>query len=204
MPSTSHYEILCDRIVEEFPRFKIRERDRSWLLPLFWILSKISSQDYSRYATTVFSTVYVGSKWGFMSDREKYVVLRHELIHIRQFHRFPFGRQLWLLNYLLMPFCYLLLLPFVWTMRAGFEREGYTQTLLACYELDGTISDTQMEHRARWMAMVFGGSAYAWMWTGNEAYAWAMKTMRQINAGEVSNSSDRVVLEDSDIVSRDL
>jgi hypothetical protein len=192
MANIDRYQILANRTRKEFPRFNTKKRDSSWLKPIFWVLKKITRQDYKTFTTTVFSTMYVGPAWDDKSQDEKYKTLRHEKKHIRQFHCFPLGRWAWPVNHLLMAMCYLLFLPFILTMRAKFEREGYTESLLVHFELNGPFSDREMEGWARWLADTFGGSAYAWMWRRKKAYAWAMKTMHAINAGEIKNDRDRV------------
>lgn len=193
MPA-NRYQELHARVKSQYPRFSVTPRDSSWLMPIFWVLKKVTRQDYKTFTTTVFSTMYVGPSWEKKSSDEKYKTLRHELIHIRQFHEFPLPRWLWPVNHLLMALCYLLVLPVVLTMRAKFEREGYTQSMLVHYEFEGPFSDREMESWARWLAGTFGGSAYMWMWRKKKAYAWAMATMRKINAGEISNPADRVIL----------
>jgi hypothetical protein len=162
------------------------------LAPIFWLLSKITRRDYSGFNTTIFSTMYVGPDWATDSSTSRYKSLRHEMKHIDQFHRWPLGRWAWPVNHLLTSIAYLLILPVLWTLRARFEREGYTQTLLVEYELNGPFSDARMEDNARWMADTFGGAAYLFMWRKSAAYAWAMDTQRKINAGEISNPEDRV------------
>lgn len=186
------YEVLAARVRKTYPRFKVKERDKSWLRPIFWALQKITRQDYGSFTTTVFSTMYVGADWAKDSSLDKYKTLRHEKVHIAQFHRFPLGRWAWPVNHLLMALCYLFILPVIWTFRARFEREGYTQTLLVQYELHGQISESRMENNARWLSETFGGSAYAWMWRRKAAYNWAMEIQRKINAGEIANPTDRV------------
>lgn len=189
---TSRYQILAERTKSQYPRFNKRPRDESWLKPIFWLLAKVTGTDYSSFHTTIFSTMYTGPRWENMSDFQRYRLLRHEKKHIRQAHCFPLGRKLWPVNHLLWAICYLLLLPFFLTFRSKFEREGYTQSLLVDFEENGPLSDKEMEGNARWLAKTFGGSAYAWMWTGNKAYAWAMETQRKINSGEITNHLDRV------------
>lgn len=186
------YEILSRQVKTQFPRFRVKERDKAWLGLVFRVLSRLIGCDYSLFTTTIFSTMYVGSDWAAGSSDDKYARLRHELVHIDQFHRFPLGRWAWPINHVLMALCYLLLLPVLWTFRARFEREGYTQTLLVEYELHGPISQERMEDNAQWLAQTFGGSAYFFMWRRSAAYAWAMETQRKINAGQISNSTYRV------------
>ena len=186
------FAVLSLQAKAKFPRFTVKERSKSWLAPIFWLLQKITRMDYSTFTTTIFSTMYVGTDWGASSSTSKYKTLRHELRHIRQFHCWPLGRRAWPINHVLTALAYLLVLPVLWTLRAMFEREGYTQTLLVEYELNGPFTDTRMEENARWMADTFGGSAYLFMWRKSAAYAWAMETQRAINAGEIRNSEERV------------
>jgi len=192
MSTLDRYAVLSLQVKDRYPRFSVVERDKSWLRPIFWLLQKITRQDYSGFTTTIFSTMYVGSDWATSSTTSRYRLLRHEMQHIKQFHNWPLGRRAWPVNHLLMSLVYLLLLPVIWTLRAKFEREGYTQTLLVEYELTGPIADTRMEENARWLAETFGGSAYLYMWRKKAAYAWAMETQRKINAGEIRNQQDRV------------
>jgi hypothetical protein len=192
MPSIDRFVILSQKTKDEFPRFSVKSRDKSWLAPIFWLLQKVTRQDYSSFTTTIFSTMYVGSDWGSSSTSSKYKTLRHEKKHIEQFHRWPLGRWAWPVNHVLMSLAYLLVLPVIWTLRARFEREGYTQTLLVEYELNGPFTDARMEENARWLANTFGGSAYLFMWRKKAAYSWAMETQRGINAGVIRNPQDRV------------
>lgn len=192
MPQIDRFAVLSVQTKTKYPRFSVKERAKSWLAPIFWILQKVTRMDYSSFTTTIFSTMYVGSDWGSSSSNSKYKTLRHEMKHIRQFHCWPLGRWAWPVNHVLMGLAYLLLLPVLLTFRAMFEREGYTQTLLVEYELNGPFTDTRMEENARWLANTFGGSAYLFMWRRKAAYAWAMETQRGINAGEIRNPVDRV------------
>lgn len=188
------FDELSARTKAEFPRFNVRERDKSWLRWIFGPLSKILGQDYSTFTTTIFSTMYVGAGWQHDTPNEKYQTLRHEMQHIDQFHHWPLGRRLWPVNHVIMAFCYLFVLPLFWTLRARFERAGYTQTLLVEFELHGAFSQDRMESNARWMAETFGGGSYFYMWRRKAAYAWAMETQRKILAGEITNPKDRVLL----------
>lgn len=194
----NRYEQLALRVKSLYPRFKVRPRDESWLKPIFWLLAKITGTDYSTFHTTIFSTMYTGPRWEKMGDAARYRLLRHEMKHIRQAHEFPLGRWAWPVNHFLWAVSYLLILPFFLTFRSKFEREGYTQGFLVDFELNGPLSEREMEENARWMAKTFGGSAYAWMWTGSKAYAWAMETQRKINSGEITNRLDQVDLPPAD------
>lgn len=190
MPTKDRYQELLAKTKEEFPRFRVTRRKNSWLRPVFWILSKTLRRKFENFTTTIFSHMYVGEGWDDLSQNEKYQVLRHEKTHVHQFHYWPLGKRLWFLNHLAVAICYLAVLPVLWTFRAKFEREGYTQTMLVWYELYGPFSDISMEYWARRMATTFSSSTYAWMWTRTSAYAWAMETMRRINDGEIRNEKE--------------
>lgn len=192
MPALNRYQVLLDQTKKEYPRFSVKERDKSWLRPFVWLLSLITRRDYSTFTTTIGSTMYVGPTWEGKSLNAKYKLLRHEKKHTKQFHEWPFGRRLWPINHIIMGFCYGLVLPVILTFRAKFEREGYTQSMLVKYELSGQLSEEYMERYARKMADTFGGSTYFFMWRKKAAYRWALETMRRINAGEITNATDRV------------
>lgn len=191
--SDDKFAALLTRVKVEFPRFSVKERDKSWLRWIFWPLQKVLRQDFSEFTTTIGSTMYVGPNWAGKSPTAKYMTLRHEIIHTRQFHRWPLGPSLWVLNHVLMAFCYLFVLPLLWSFRAKFEREGYAQTLLVEHELYGGFSEARMEQNATWIAATFGGSAYFFMWRKKAAHAWAIETQRKIMVGEITNPKDRVV-----------
>jgi len=189
----NRYELLLKKTRDEYPRFTLKERDKSWLRLPFRILKKVTGNSYRTFTTTIFSTMYVGETWDEKTPDQKYKTLRHERKHIDQFHCWPLGRWAWPLNHLLMALCYMLVLPVILTFRAKFEREGYTETLLVLHELNGDFADQEMERLATWLAKTFGTSTYLWMWRKKAAYAWAMDTMRKINAGEIRNP-DRIDL----------
>ena len=188
----NRYEAIIQRICSEFPAFKIVERDKSWLRLPFRLLSKVTKTDYFNFVTTIGSTIYVGPGWNERSDNDRYRVLRHELIHIRQFHNWPFGRRLSWLNHAFFSFAYLFILPFLWTFRAKFEREAYTQTLLVQFELGGTITDPEIDRNTERMVRTFSGPAYLWMATKKSTYHWAMLTQRKINDLSIENKLDRI------------
>ena len=188
----NRYELLADKVRRDFPRFTVKKRDESWLRWIFWVLQHLTGQNYDSFTTTIFSTMYVGATWDRKPNDARYELLRHEKVHIEQFHNFPLGRKLWPVNHVLMSLCYLFVLPVFWTFRAKFERAGYTQSLLVQFELGGELTQKHMEHNAAWIAETFGGPAYFFMWRKKAAYAWAMETQRKINAGKIANHRDRV------------
>lgn len=176
------YDLLVTRAAAEYPRLSIAVRSESWLAPFFWVLEKVTRRNYDSFVTTVFSTIYVGDDWDEESLKAKARVLRHELVHVRQFHCWPLGRKLWPVNHVLMALAYLFLLPVLWTMRAKFEREAYTETLLDIAERDGPQTEASMDRTARWLSDIFGGPSYLFMWRRKSAYEWAMDTQRRIDS----------------------
>lgn len=181
--SVDRYEVLARITKQEFPRFSIKERRRSWI--------RFFS---SGAATTVGSTVYTElDLWDRLTSDQRYKILRQEKVRIRQYNCWPLGRWAWPLNYLLFALFYFLVLPVRWTFRAKFEREAYVQSLLVDFELNGRISEVQMEENAEWLTDLFVGDVpYLWMWRRRPAYEWAMETQRRINAGDITNPDDRV------------
>lgn len=188
----NRYEKLATRVKAIYPRFNVKPRRNSWLKPVFYLLGRVTGNSYNTFHTTIFSTMYTGPTWETMTDDSKYKLLRHEMVHIQQAHTFPLGRWAWPVNHLLWSMCYILTLPAIWTLRAKFEREGYTQSLLVDFELNGPMPELEMESIARRLSEIFGGSSYMWMWRRKKAYAWAMKTMRDIHSGKIVNNLDRI------------
>lgn len=196
MADINRYQVLLENFKKEYPRFKVKDRNGTWVQGVLSILGVFTRQKYAGFTTTIGTTMYVDRSWTNRRSDSKYQTLRHEIQHVRQFHRWPMPfldhAVIWRINALIMGLCYLFVLPAIWTLRAKFEREGYTQTLLVEKEIKGSISEDRMEANARRLAKTFGGSAYFFMWRKKAAYEWAMETQRKINAGEITNQRDRV------------
>jgi hypothetical protein len=183
-------EALIERVKREVPSFNVIKRsDSRFLRTVFWPLQKVTGRTYGQYATTIFSTVYVPDDWDSWSPDRQYSLLRHEIMHIRQFWNWPFGPKTWWLNHFIVAFLYLLCLPVIWTMRAKFEREGYTQSMLVHHEL-GWLTDVESE--VKWIADTFSNSSYLWMWRRGPAEAWARQTIAAIQSGQIVNDADRI------------
>ena len=189
----SRYEELVSRVEKLYPRFNVKHRDKSWLMPIFWLLSKFTSKNYNTFTTTIFSTMYVGPTWDAKSDKDKYKCLRHELVHIIQAHEWPLGRWAWPINHFLWAICYIGVLPILWTFRAKFEREGYQQTMLVECELYGKFTADKMRWWAAWMERTFAGSTYFFMWRKKATRRWAITTMDKINNRQIVSVSTWVV-----------
>ncbi|MEI8256317.1 MAG: hypothetical protein WCJ30_11655 [Deltaproteobacteria bacterium] len=110
----------------------------------------------TQYVTTLGHTIYVPETWPDWPAARRWVVLRHEAVHVAQFER---------LGWLLMTLVYVFLpLPaFLAYGRARLEWEAYRETLRCTAELEGlaAASDPALrEHIVR----RFTGPDYGWMW----------------------------------------
>jgi hypothetical protein len=196
------FDRLWERTQQEIPGARITLRKDSTLLKvifgsLCWLIRVVTlgkvKPDYSGFATTLGRAIYMPDSFPWWSDDSKYVRLRHELIHLRQFRRWPFRcldrRGVWRINALIMGFCYLLVLPVRWTFRAKFEREGYAQTILVKVET-GTLGNT--ERLVAWIAETFSTSKYAWMDSHTHAYEWADGVLQAALLEKFTNDHDNV------------
>lgn len=108
------------------------------------------------YVTTIGSTIYLPLGWERRSAESRYLTLRHEAVHLRQFRRYGLiGMSLlYLLPVLPLGLAY---------GRARLEWEAYAETLRATSEVRGleAARDPALhEHIVR----QFTGPAYGWMW----------------------------------------
>lgn len=199
------YDVLWDRVKKEFPKAKVVPKSKSLLMrTAFWFVKHVLRQktDYSKgFLTTIGCTIYVPDTFDEWTDSEKYRILRHELTHIRQARYWPFP---WLgkvpilrfVNAFLWGFCYLFVFPAKITLRAHFEREGYTQTMLANVEL-GRLDPNKKDHVLHWMRKMektFSSGVYFYMAKEGKGAEFAAKTLQAIADGQVKNDTDRVDL----------
>lgn len=110
----------------------------------------------SAYTTTLGHRIYVPECWERLTPGERYLTLRHELVHVRQFRRLTWPGMA--LVYVLLP------LPFGFAAgRAALELEAYRETLRATWQLYGpgaARSVVQLNH----IVERFTGPDYGWMW----------------------------------------
>ncbi|HLU66626.1 MAG TPA: hypothetical protein VKZ63_10140 [Kofleriaceae bacterium] len=152
---------LIEEIEAEFPGFRIIRKPESRLqraIHRFLCLASFGQmRDYlDGYHTTIGTRIYVTGDWERMSRDRRYLVLRHERIHMRQFRRFtPVGMAL---LYLLVP------LPIgLAYFRARFEMEAYAESIRAAAEVFGPGHVRDPAYRARTIRQ-FTGPAYGFMW----------------------------------------
>jgi hypothetical protein len=146
---------------EEFPTLRvIRKEDDAFSRLLDRLLRIVTlgrqSSFMTRYVTTIGWTVYVPRDWDARADADRYITLRHEAVHLRQFRRY--GR-------LGMSVLYLLpILPMGLALgRARLVWEAYAETLRATAEVRGPAAaeDPALHDR---IVQQFTSGAYGWMW----------------------------------------
>lgn len=156
---------LSERLIlgirDEFPRFRIVEKRNSLLSQLIHVLLYTVTlggqrEFLSHYHTVIGDTLYVPASWPEASDIDRAILLRHELVHLRQRRRYGFFGMAFLY---LIPF-----LPIGLAYgRARLEWEAYVETLRATFELRGPEAARSPELRERILSR-FMGPAYGWMW----------------------------------------
>ena len=144
---------------EEFPDFDIIPKKDSKLQRAIHVAIAIVTfgqmRTYAtRYHTAMFGKLWVPPTWDEMSDDAKYILLRHERVHLRQRRR---------MGDFVMGFVYL-----VWIFplglaygRARIEWEAYEETIRATYEVNGLESAKALRSE---ILRRFTGPDYGWMW----------------------------------------
>jgi hypothetical protein len=155
------YRALLDEIQAEFPGFRLIHKHDSLLQRSIGSVLKVvtygGQRSYqTRYTTTLGERVYVPVGWDEWAADERWLVLRHERVHLRQFRRWTF--PLMALLYLALP----LPLGLAWA-RMRFEREAYEETIRAGAELYGRAHVCNAAFRERIVEQFVSG-AYGWMW----------------------------------------
>ncbi len=110
----------------------------------------------TEYVTTLGDTIYLPDGWDALPARTRYLILRHETVHLDQFVRWGWLGMIVL--YGLVP------LPVGLAYgRARLEWEAYAETLRATAEVDGPEAARAPELADEIVAR-FTGPDYAWMW----------------------------------------
>src|SRR5262245_16680066 len=97
---------LLAEIEAEFPGFRLVAKERSRLQRAIAAALRLltlggQSVYLDRYVTTIGRTIYVNRGWDERSAADRYITLRHERVHLRQFRRY--GLVPMSLAYLLLP-----------------------------------------------------------------------------------------------------
>jgi len=157
----ARYQALLDEIRAEIPGFRIVRKDTSRFQRLIaGALRAITfgGQDVylTRYQTTIGRTVYVTSDWDQLPAAQRWITMRHERVHLRQFRRYTLVGMA--LLYLLVP----LPLGLAW-FRARFEWEAYVESIRAAAEAHGRAHVEAPVFKERILEQ-FTSAAYGWMW----------------------------------------
>ena len=155
----SRHEGLLAEIRGEFPTFEVlykRDSPLQKLIARALALVTLGGQRHylTRYHTVLFGRLYVPDAWDAMDDGARYVLLRHERVHLRQRRR---------MGDLAMAFAYLIpIFPIglAWG-RARIEWEAYVETIVATAELYGLDAARRLEGE---IVRRYVGPDYGWMW----------------------------------------
>ena len=169
--------ILAD-LKREFPRFRILKKRTSVLQRVIHLLLATitfgGQRVYlTRYHTVLFGTLWVPDAWDAMTDDDKYILLRHERVHLRQRER---------MGDVVMTFVYLVpFFPlFLAYGRARIEWEAYIETLRATAEVYGLEEAEALRVRIK---QRFVGPEYGWMWPFPKAFdRWFDEAMADLRA----------------------
>lgn len=150
---------FLDEIRAEFPRFEIRYKRESALqraIHVALVAVTLGGQRgyLTHYHTALFGRLYVPDAWDGMSDVARYVLLRHERVHLRQRRRM--GDVAMAVVYL-VPFFPV----FLAYGRARIEWEAYEETLRATAEVEGVDAARSLRDEIK---RRYVGPDYGWMW----------------------------------------
>ena len=146
-------------IQREFPSFAIRKKRGNVLQQaihvVLFVFTLGGQRVYlTRYHTVLFGVLWVPDAWDAMKDEDKYILLRHERVHLRQRRR---------MGDLAMTFVYLVpFFPLFFAYgRARIEWEAYVETIRATAEVYGSEVAASLRSGIRER---FVGPDYGWMW----------------------------------------
>jgi hypothetical protein len=174
----ARYDALVAEMRSEFPGFRIVKKSaspfqRAIHAALVIVTFGAQRRYLDGYQTTIGQTIYVTSDWDARSAVERYVTMRHERIHLRQFERY--GLALMTFLYLLIPFP----IGLAW-FRARLEWEAYVESIHAQAEVHGRAAAAEPRFRARIVSQ-FTSGAYGWMWPFRRAVeSWYDDALRSL------------------------
>jgi hypothetical protein len=159
MPPTPLSTALLREICGEFPSFEILPKRSSRLQRAIHHALAVVTFGGQRvylthYHTVMFGKLWVPDAWASMTDEARYILLRHERVHLRQRAR---------MGDLAMAFVYLVpILPlgFAWG-RARIEWEAYVETIRATLEVHGETAAARLRPE---LVRRFTSGDYGWMW----------------------------------------
>lgn len=171
-------EAYLEALRREFPRLALIEKEgdlSSRLIDVFLRVVTLGSQRFylTRYVTTLGARIYVPSDWSRRSDEDRYLVLRHEAVHLRQFARHGWVGMSLRYGIWILPLGLAL-------GRARLEWEAYAETIRATAEVRGREAAASSELEAHIVAQFVSG-AYGWMWPfPSQVRAWIRDEVRRL------------------------
>ncbi|HEY3819254.1 MAG TPA: hypothetical protein VGL81_18925 [Polyangiaceae bacterium] len=180
--TTLRHEELLDDIQREFPSFAVVPKKGDPLqraIALLLAVVTLGGQRHylTRYHTVLFGKLYVPDAWQRMDDAARYILLRHERVHLQQRRRMGD----WVMAFVyLVPFFPLFL---AWG-RARIEWEAYIETIRATAEVHGLDAARALEDD---IVRRYVGPDYGWMWPfPGTVRAWFREVMADLEAEAVS------------------
>ncbi len=180
-----HLTEMLAQLEQEFPRFRIVDKQHSPLSKSIDVALKILTlggqrQYMTRYHTVIGDTLYVPSCWQHTPPLERVITLRHERVHLRQRRR-----------YTLLGMSLLYLLPFaplgLAYGRARIEWEAYRETMQATFELKGERALRARALREHIIGQ-FTSAAYGWMWPFRSVVGrWYDSALKEISPREAED-----------------
>jgi hypothetical protein len=155
------YERLVAALRVEIPGFRIVRKAESRLHRAIDVALRAVTLGRMRayldgYQTTIGRTIYVTADWDALDPLQRYVTLRHEAVHLRQFRKLTL--PVMALLYIFVP------LPLgLAYCRARLEWAAYAETIRAAAETWGAHVPRGAGYRAH-IVDQFVGPSYGWMW----------------------------------------
>jgi hypothetical protein len=175
---TSRTAAFLAEIRAEFPGFAIKKKRTSLLQKGIHValaaLTLGGQRSYlTRYHTVMGDTLWVPDAWDEMTDEARYILLRHERVHLRQRARMG---DAWMALVYLLPF-----FPVGLAYgRARIEWEAYVETLRATAEVHGVGAAERLREG---LVLRFTGPDYGWMWPFPGAiHRWFDEAMKDLRA----------------------
>lgn len=174
------YQSYCDELAREHGRLVVIKKGDSGLCKLIDKVLRVltfgkQNRFLTSYTTTLGRRIYVPDDWERYHPIDRYLILRHEAVHVRQFRRFTWPGMV--LIYLLLP------VPMgLAAGRALIEWEAYKETLVATWQVKGEMA-ARDPSLANHIVARFTGADYGWMWVfGGQVRRAIAKTLRALEA----------------------
>jgi hypothetical protein len=173
------YLALIDDIRKEFPRFAIVHKKKSAFSQLLGSIARWNKEFNARYTTTIGPKIYVNYGWDKRSWKNRYDVLVHERIHMRQFQKWGF--LTFNILYFLVPFPIKLSY-----FRKKFEADAYEVGIYIDLKEKGREYVLGPKFR-KYLLDQFCGPFYGWTWYSERAILkWLLRTVRAIEKGTLT------------------